>query len=296
MDGRSGNGLYAAKLKTQKPQWLTDEAEPAVKRLAPCETMKQKEKMWHLTKEQWEIDGEGAMAATFAKTYISQPRFCQLALHCQRKTRLGPIQQSDGKAQSCHQGFGKLFRIHRNCSGLPVVNYEMTFKNDQFMEFQSLLDPNVDIKEYGGGWLVNELTYLALPITEEDVEKMEMALEGKVEENVCMGNENKDIRDVLLSRTARFHHVRKSVWTGTDPPIEYFHCDCREYYFKRWCFQSAYMQHREKLSLLGNKIPTKKKCNWKSASSHMAVTNALRAAKERIRVKKRKKTDQLETI
>ncbi|KAG7344993.1 hypothetical protein IV203_032524 [Nitzschia inconspicua] len=322
MDGRSGNGLYAAKLKTQKPQWLTDEAEPAVKRLARCKTVKQKEKMWHLTKEQWEIDGEGAMAATFAKTYIDNPDFANWHYTASGKHGCVPCNNPMERHNLAIKGSANFFGyietgktlfqcltkefvvlvyqastdLSYPSSGLPVVNYEKAFKNDQFMEFQSLLDPNVDIKEYGGGWLVNELTYLALPITEEDVEKMEMALEGKVEENTCMENENKDIRDVLLSRTARFHHVRKSVWTGTNPPIEYFHCDCREYYFKRWCFQSAYMQHREKLSLLGNKIPAKKKCNSKSASSHMAVTNALRAAKERIRVKKRNKTDQPETI
>lgn len=293
-----------------------------MKRLARCKTVKQKEKMWHLTKEQWEIDGEGAMAATFAKTYIDNPDFANWHYTASGKHGCVPCNNPMERHNLAIKGSANFFGyietgktlfqcltkefvvlvyqastdLSYPSSGLPVVNYEKAFKNDQFMEFQSLLDPNVDIKEYGGGWLVNELTYLALPITEEDVEKMEMALEGKVEENTCMENENKDIRDVLLSRTARFHHVRKSVWTGTNPPIEYFHCDCREYYFKRWCFQSAYMQHREKLSLLGNKIPAKKKCNSKSASSHMAVTNALRAAKERIRVKKRNKTDQPETI
>ncbi|KAG7353842.1 hypothetical protein IV203_003197 [Nitzschia inconspicua] len=51
------------------------------------------------------------------------------------------------------------------------------------MKFQSLLDPKMDVKEYDGGWLINDLHYLAVPITEDDIEKMKMALEGRLEDN-----------------------------------------------------------------------------------------------------------------
>jgi hypothetical protein len=103
------------------------------------------------------------------------------------------------------------------------------------MEYQSIFDPTVDIKSYNGGWLINDVEYLTEEITDDDVQKMEMALKGIIEEN-AVTQPMEDIPDVLLRRTIRFHVVKKAVLPSVNGDMTFFECDCREYYFHRWCF------------------------------------------------------------
>ncbi|KAG7349957.1 hypothetical protein IV203_012554 [Nitzschia inconspicua] len=63
--------------------------------------------------------------------------------------------------------------------------------DDAFVKFQSLLDPKMNVKEYAGGWLINDVHDLAVPITEKDIEKMKMALEGRLEDHVSLQDDSK---------------------------------------------------------------------------------------------------------
>jgi hypothetical protein len=134
-------------------------------------------------------------------------------------------------------------------SYLLVLDYRKAKNNDLFMKFQSILDPVVNIKLYRNGWLINDLDCLLEEIPDEDIENMEMALEGILEPNAGV-EQMKDIREVLLSRTKRFHLVKEAVRPTATGHITFLECYCRDYYYHRWCFPSAYMQHRNKLQLL----------------------------------------------
>ncbi|KAG7341522.1 hypothetical protein IV203_023474 [Nitzschia inconspicua] len=172
-------------------------------------TKEQMQEMWRLTKETWQRDGEGAMAETFAKTYIQDEDFsnwnytasglhgCVPCNNPMERHNLeikgtadfsGLVPNRMDMLTCLTQGFVKLVfeGSKKHCCpewGLPVLDYDRAANDDAFMKFQSLLDPKVDVKEYDDGWLLNDLHYLAVPITEDDIEKMKMALEGRLEDN-----------------------------------------------------------------------------------------------------------------
>jgi hypothetical protein len=279
---RKGNGGYSRYLKTQSKQWLTREGEKAIQRCSLCKTKMQKDLMWKLTKQKWEEDGESRMAETFAKTYIDNDDFSNWFYSASGRHGIVPCNNLTERYNLAMKGssnfsgfieiglnmytcltreFVKLVEkssIEGTCpsSEIPVVNLKVATNNNHFMEFQRLLDPMVDIKEYRGGWLINDWRYLLRDITDDAVTKMELALAGKLEESPSVEG-SEDIRDVLLRRTQRFHFVTKALWSKGDEEFSYFQCDCRDYYYHRWCFPSAYMQHRDKFRLLGKKIPNR---------------------------------------
>ncbi|KAG7374472.1 hypothetical protein IV203_013567 [Nitzschia inconspicua] len=310
MDGRKGNGSYAAKRKEQKTgPWFSQEAESAIMKCSLCRTKEQMQEMWRLTKETWQRDGEGGMAETFAKTYIQDDDFsnwnytasglhgCVPCNNPMERHNLeikgtadfsGLVPNRMDMLTCLTQGFVKLVfeGSKKHCCpewGLPVLDYDRAANDDAFMKFQSLLDPKIDVKGYDGGWLINNLHYLAVPITEDDIEKMKMALEGRLEDNVSLQDGQQDLRDVLLARTERFHHVKQSISLVSSPNITYYHCNCRRYYYHRWCFQSAYMQHKEKLKLLGQTIHKSPEKNSKAARQRQVIADAMDAARERIK-------------
>ncbi|KAG7370083.1 hypothetical protein IV203_027829 [Nitzschia inconspicua] len=308
LDGRRGNGSYAAKVKNTDHSWLRTEAEEAIKRCSVCKTEQQMLKMWELTKKQWILDGQEALAETFAKTYINNNNFnkwnytasgqhgcvpCNNAMESHHLQMKGSkyfygYMEHGADMHTCltREFVGLVHEASVSLSspswGLPVLDYARASKNNEFMKFQSLLDPKVDMKEYNDGWLINDVMYVATPITEDDIRNMELALAGKMEDDAHVHTGDSDIRDVLLSRTARFHYVKESVWTVGNETNTYFHCDCRDYYYKQWCFQSAYMQHRDNLELLGQRITKRQPKSSSSSKRRKVIADALKAAGERI--------------
>jgi hypothetical protein len=164
------------------------------------------------------------------------------------------------------------------CSGLPVLDYNRAIGNKHLLEFHRLLDETIDIREYGGGWLVNDVEFLGQKIEEDDVKHMVSALEGEMLDIVK--ERGADVRDVLLRRTYRFHFVEEALRSSDGGNRKFFTCDCREYFFTRWCLPSAYMQHREELGLLGEKIPLNGRCHRKR-SKNTSITKALEEAADR---------------
>ncbi|KAG7360715.1 hypothetical protein IV203_035814 [Nitzschia inconspicua] len=295
-------------VKNAGPMWLQAEAEQAIRRCSVCKTEQQMLKMWELTLKKWVMDGEEALAETFAKTYTNNNDFN--TWNCTASGQHGCIPCNNSMESHHHQmkgsknfyGYMELSEDMYTCLtnsfvrlvykasvslsspswGLPVLDYGRASLNNDFMKFQSLLNPKVDIKEYNDGWLINDVTYLATLITEDDIAKMDMALSGKMEEDAGAHVGDRDIRDILLSRTTRFQHVKRSVWTFAKNNDVYFHCDCRDYYYSQWCFQSAYMQHREKLQLSGQKITSQWSKSSNSRKRRRIIKDALKAAEERI--------------
>jgi hypothetical protein len=308
VDDRSGNGHYAANLSRQTRQWLVSEAEPAIRRCSLCKTKQQWDKMWQLTKDRWQTDGETKLATTFAKTYIDEPNFSNWfykasgfhgCVPCNN-----PMERHNLSVKGSPNFFGyiEIGRDMYNCltqefvklvytsstelcspsSGLPVLDFRKATSNDHFMQFQSLINDSVDIRQYKDGWLMNDIDYLTEPITQVHVVEMELAMVGVVND-AHRTSEELDIRDVLLNRTKRFHFVRDALWQLGGVSTRYFECDCRHYYFHRWCFQSAYMQHREKLHLLGQKISRGSVSSQTKQTKSMKVAKALQTARDKLR-------------
>jgi hypothetical protein len=270
VDQRPGNGAYLGKLTRQPPKWLSEEAEPANRKLSLCKTKSQKDLMWQLTKKRWEEDEETNLARTFEKTYIDDINyanwFCKASgahgsVPCNNPMErhnltikgtsnvCGYVENRQNMFACLTKEFVKLVyysSVGLTCptSDLPVLDYRKATSNNEFMEYQSLLDPGVDVKEYGGGWLVNDVEYLTAQITDDDVYKIEFALAGVIEEEVTSERLH-EVRDMLLNRCKRFHHVTSHVHRAQTGNLRYFACDCRDYYYHRWCVASAYMQHRE---------------------------------------------------
>jgi hypothetical protein len=279
MVDRKGNGHYGSSLETQTREWLVSEAQKAVRRCSFCKTKKQRDQMWKMTREKWNQDGESSLAETFARTYIQKENYGNWyytasgqhgSVPCNN-----PLERHNLalKGSANFNGFVEIGKDFNTCltkefvnlvyrastdltfptSGLPVLDFHTAMNNDLFMEFQSILDPTVDMKPYKNGWLINDVEYLTEEITDDDVKKMELALDGVMEDNADV-EQLEDIRDIFLKRTMRFHVVKQAVWPTQHGHIHFFECDCREYYFHRWCYASAYMQHRDELRLLGKKI------------------------------------------
>jgi hypothetical protein len=171
-------------------------------------------------------------------------------------------------------------------SDLPILEFDRAHNSDTFMKFYKLVDYNTDVAEYQGGWLMNSISHISEAITPKDIADMEKALQGEIEDNpVC--REREGTRDVLLRRTNRFHHLQLDWWKpiGKENCVRYIRCDCRDYYFTRWCFQSAYMQHRAELQLLGEEIKSKGR---KTASINTSVVLHQALAEAEMRVWKKK--------
>jgi hypothetical protein len=167
-------------------------------------------------------------------------------------------------------------------SGLPVLDFRKATNNDHFMQFQSLMNESVDIHKYKDGWLINDIDYLTESITDTHIIEMELAMIGVVD-RVQFADSQEDIRNILLTATKRFHFVRESSWELSGVHTKYFECDCRHYYFHRWCFQSAYMQHRQKLCLLGEKIVSFGGASRAKQTKSMTVARALQTARDKLR-------------
>jgi hypothetical protein len=73
------------------------------------------------------------------------------------------------------------------------------------------------------------------------------------------------------------HIVTPEVGTRENGDVLYFACDCRDYYFHRWCFQSAFVQHREQLQMLGKKITHSRRSSLKIRKTN-DVAKALQVA------------------
>ncbi|KAG7344773.1 hypothetical protein IV203_032304 [Nitzschia inconspicua] len=110
------------------------------------------------------------------------------------------------------------------------------------MKFQSLLDPKVDMKEYNDGWLINDVMYVATPIT-EDCFRLLLELD--------------DLGCLLVIL-------------------------CPKSWRLSLCFQSAYMQHGDNLQLLGQRITKRQPKSSSSSKRRKLIADALKAAGERI--------------
>ena len=307
---RKGNGGYKMYLSKDNPQqWMTEEAEPAIRRCSLCKTKAQRDKMWSLTREKWTANGESVMAETFQKQYIDDEHYTMWwysvsgyhgCVPCNNPMErhnlfikgtpdfLGFVEIGRDMLSMLTVEFVKLIymastELSNPKDELPLLDFNKAYSNDLFMEFSSIFDPSVDMREYGGGWLVNDLRHLSKQILDTDIAKMEMALAGIIEE----GHDGEDMREELLNRTQRFHHVVEAKWKeGPEmPERKYFKCDCREFYFHRSCFQSLWMQHQEELKLLGDKIKRKGPVS-NNISKNSRVKFELYKARKRISNKK----------
>ena len=117
---------------------------------------------------------------------------------------------------------------------------------------------------------MNDVDFLGEKITDDVIEKFNEALEGIVEP----GHSSEDMREVLLQRTQRFHHVQlaSQLLHDSNETVEFYECDCRGYFYWRWCMHAAYMQHNDSLDNLGEEIQKKysrkSKSKWKIAMGH----------------------------
>jgi hypothetical protein len=308
---RKGNGSYIKHLSANKSKaWMSEEAESAVRRCSLCKTKAQKDMMWKLTERKWIEEGESGMAQTFGKQYINDPHYAKWwyaasgqhgCVPCNNPMEnhnlfikgtpdfFGYVEIGRDMRMTLTQEFVKLiYQVSTDLSypknDLPLLNFEKAYRNDLFMEFRELFNPAIDMVEYGGGWLLNDISHLSEDITDEDIYKMELALEGIIDDDAT--SPVVDPREELLNHTMRFHFVVVGTWReGPDmPDRKYYKCDCRDFYFHRWCFQSALLQHRDKLELLGE--PIKKKSSGKAKHSKTKqIAFALFKARKRMEKK-----------
>ena len=155
----------------------------------------------------------------------------------------------------------------------PILNWEMAFKNNEFMLFVDTFDESVDLYKYRDGYLSNDVNYLCTEISDSDIVSYEAAIAGRLE---LPQNE----RGVLVEKTHRFHFVQRLPATNLLP--ERYTCDCYRFYKHRWCYNSAYMQHRAKLKKEGEKIPGNQK-QKKRIDEKTLDRRALRQAELRVR-------------
>jgi hypothetical protein len=163
---------------------------------------------------------------------------------------------------------------------IPVLDFPLLWKSELFLQFLDLMRPEKDITAYGSGWLVNDNKYLGFAIEPQDITAMEDALNGVVKEQSTL----EDTRRLLLQSTKRFHHVIESVWkNGNGDEVRCCICDCRQFYFNRYCWQSAYLQHRDRLKTAFQSVKGKKKSSRRKRSSLVLQRQELQMARLRIK-------------
>jgi hypothetical protein len=150
----------------------------------------------------------------------------------------------------------------------------------EFMLFQSEFNDQVDMTVYGDGWLSNDIQFLGSNISKREVELMEQAEQGEMDIPYHR-------REELVRATTRFHRLR---WTFCTEPrngvdIKCVTCDCHQYYVRRWCYNSAYLQHKHALLLEAQVIPTTTKNGWRVSGKtrdrqYLAAAKARRKQKE----------------
>jgi hypothetical protein len=115
------------------------------------------------------------------------------------------------------------------CNDIPVFDLKRAVGSDLFMRFRNCFNPYIDMVEYAGGWLMNDVDFLGEKITDDVIEKFNEALEGIVEP----GHSSEDMRDVLLQRTQTFHHVQlaSQLLHDSNETVEFYECDCRGYFY-----------------------------------------------------------------
>jgi hypothetical protein len=129
--------------------------------------------MWLRTREQWELDGESAMAATFARTYIHDNNYAHWYYTASGQHGVYPMERHNLAVEGSRnfdgfvevgtdmyfcltQAFVSLVhdvsdQLASPTTELPVLDYKKASSNRKCMMFQSILDPSVDVKEYGNG-------------------------------------------------------------------------------------------------------------------------------------------------
>jgi hypothetical protein len=268
-----------------------------------CKTKRQKDTMWRLTKERWEKDGE---SATYARTYIDYNNYAHWyytasgqhgSVACNN-----PMERHNlaVKGSRNFDGFVEIGRdmyfcltkefvwlVHESSerltsptSELPVLDYKKASSNSKFMIFQSILDPSVDIREYGGGWLINDIVYMTVVITDDDVRQMELALEGVVE-----GNHSRRRRTGRHSR--RTIEVDNQISSSKACSLAQFHGN--HWLFWMWLSGTIFspLVHAASRSTTGTWSEAfKQKQVWFEIQMSMHVSKALQVASMKLRRKK----------
>lgn len=293
---RDGNGAYYKYAEGCGIDWFKNVVLLDIKLLHRCCTKEQFMKYWSLTREEWLIKGQRKLASTFAKSYIESVEysgwfFCISGLtaavpdnnpvelhnkHMKGTSDMnGMILIHRNMLQVLNDEFPKLVYLmsERNLNGprleWPIIDQKKAFNNMEFMAFQDVFEFEVDALRYKDGWLVNSTKFLAEPITADDVQRMEDAKQGIFE--LCW-----EERTVLVERTERFHYVTKV--------DNIYCCTCRDFYYSRWCFQSAMLQHRHFLENKGESLQSRRSITGKAARK-MTDRRDIQAAQKKKRTK-----------
>jgi hypothetical protein len=282
-------------------KWLNTVAQEDVRNLHWCKTERQFMAMWQLVREAWSSDGESSFAATFHDSYIRLENFRRWyytasglpgcipdnnPIEAHNKLLkgtpdfLGYVVTNQGLKKVLSKELPELLyrasesrtepRMH-----WPVTDYNLAFRNTEFMLFQSEFNDQVDMIIYEDGWLSNDIRFLGKPITPSEVERMEQAEHGTLDISYHQ-------REDLVQATKRFHKMR---WSFCSEPrngvdIKCVTCDCHQYFVRRWCYNSAYIQHKQSLLLEAQVIPTTTKNGWR-VSEKTRDRQYLAAAKAR---------------
>jgi hypothetical protein len=145
---------------------------------------------------------------------------------------------------------------------LPVRDVQTAFKSTNFTEYFQLFDWNIDIKSYKCDgeirYVANGIHHLDQQIIDTDIERMRSAENGTLMVSV-------DRRGDLVEATQRLHHLR---WVRTRrKEEEHVACDCYEFYLRRWCFPSAALMHKAKLTSMTQQIPTTNRARRKPSKA-----------------------------
>jgi hypothetical protein len=169
---------------------------------------------------------------------------------------------------------------------MPLLDFPFLWKKENFLEFLNVMRPERDIIAYRDGWLVNGNRFLGFAIQPQDIMAMEDALNGVV----TMQSTLEDTRRLLLQSTRRFHHVIESVWKNQNgEEVRCCICDCRQFYFDRYCWQSAYLQHRDRIVTAFQSVKGKKQSSKRKRSSLALERHELQMA--RIRIEQQRRED-----
>jgi hypothetical protein len=306
VEDRPGNGGYEKNLKKQKKDWLNSEAQDAIRMCSFSKTKEQRNKLWELTQSIWEAAGEKELAKTFCQTYIEDVRYdkwyytasglhgcvpCNNPMERHNLSIKGSANFAGLVTLNCSmhtalsQEFVKLVyetstNLVNPSNDLPVLDFNFIWKQSLFTnDYLNIMKPDVDMVAYGSGWLMNGNEYLGMPIQAQDVKEMEDALKGEIKQQSTL----EETRRLLLNNTKRFHHVTASVWTDSNGnEVDCCVCDCRQFYFNRYCWQSAYMQHRERLQIAYQPVKAKNKCSRRKMSSFALQRKEFSQARIRI--------------
>jgi hypothetical protein len=274
---------YKCHLRCQDIKWLTTVAEMDARNLHRCSTQPMFDKYKHYVEEAWAAAGEQHLYNVFAQCYLNDPKYSNWRFSASGVEQCKPINnpceghQLNTKGQLKYAGVMNTEGSYEAmlCVEFPKMIFHYSNERVEPKRHYPIMDPAIAHREKefvgqsntyyhlfkigrdcvecchkksptgGKMYYANDLSDLCKPIPTERIHQYEETLQGTSELDFTQRNE-------FAKRGSALHllHWVQHPQSGVDMVV----CNCYWYFEYGWCYPSMVMQHKESLSVDGQRV------------------------------------------